>query len=249
VDRTPGGSGIIILTGPVVASAAAESSIVLVSIDEALYRDAVRAAIDAEPDLCVAPDFGYGGDILNQARRCRPDVALLKAATSGRATLELTKRLLEEWPKCRVLLLMDQDDPALLVEALKVGARGCVTRDTPLRTFIDSVRLVRHGQLIVPSHMLQDVIGGLIHYGVVPSEALERIARLTARERIVLGLLAEGGSNQSIARALFISPLTTRTHIQNLLVKLGVHSRLEAAMFVARMGSVSPARTTVELSG
>ena len=67
-------------------------------------------------------------------------------------------------------------------------------------------------------------------------DAMRRIAKLTARERLVLGLLADGGSNESIGTALYISPFTARTHIQSLITKLGVHSRLEAAMFVAQHG-------------
>lgn len=207
---------------------------VLIADGETLFRQAVRTTLDTEPDLCVIADLGHGGDVMTEARNLRPDVFLLAADLAGCHPVDLIRDLVREYPSWRILLLMDQDDPEVLVEALRAGARGCVAKDTKLSYLIASVRLVRDGQMVIPPRILPEVIDLLIHQGDPRTDALRLIARLTARERIVLGLLCDGGNNQTIAKDLFISPLTARTHIQNLLAKLGVHSRLEAAMFVAQ---------------
>src|ERR671918_729742 len=105
-----------------------------------------------------------------------------------------------------------------------------------LTDLIDAIRAVHRGDTLIPARMLGDLLGRLIDRRQQQSDAVRRIGRLTTREREVLNLLAQGGDNDTIAQALVISPQTARTHIQNVLVKLGVHSRLEAAALAIRNG-------------
>ena len=207
---------------------------VLIADDRALFREALRAVLEAEDGIRVVAELESAMHVVPEANRSRPDVALLNAELPGCEPIALARELIAEQPRCRVFFLVERHDVSFLVDALKVGAKGCVTKETPIQTFIESVREVERGQLLIPPAVLPELIERLLHESVVRDEATRRIARLTARERGVLALLADGGSNGSIASALYISPFTARTHIQNLISKLGVHSRLEAAMFVAQ---------------
>ncbi len=206
---------------------------VLIADDRELFRESLRVAMDTETDIRVVAELDATTHVVSEARRSRPHVALLNADLPGSDPVDLSKDLAVEQPRCKVLFLMERHDPGFLEDAVKAGARGFVTRGTPLKELMDALRRVARGQMMIPSGMLSDLIGRLVHRSVLGDEAVRRINRLTARERGVLALLADGRSNDSIARTLYISPFTTRTHVQNLLRKLEVHSRLEAAMFVA----------------
>jgi DNA-binding NarL/FixJ family response regulator len=207
---------------------------VMIADDRALFREAMRTIMEAEDDMRVVADLQSAADVVGEANRSRPDVALLNAELPGTDPIVLARELIAEQPLCRVVFLVERHEVSFLVDALKAGAKGCVTNATPIRAFMESVRDVVRGQLLIPRPLLPELIDRLVHDSVVQDEAMRRIARLTDRERLVLALLADGGSNESIGRALYISPFTARTHIQNLITKLGVHSRLEAAMFVAQ---------------
>lgn len=124
----------------------------------------------------------------------------------------------------------------MLLEVLDAGANGYLTRDAPLAELIRATRAVHGGETLVPPKMLGPLLSSLLRRKRDQDRAFERLARLTVREREVLALLAQGSDNDGIARALVISPQTARTHIQNILGKLEVHSRLEAAAFVTRSG-------------
>ena len=135
-----------------------------------------------------------------------------------------------------MILLASDADEATLVASIEAGASGYLTKDRPVVELINAVRTVRRGEVVVPPQMLRSLLSGLIRRRKEQDEAMHRMSRLTRRELEVLALLADGAGNEGIAESLFISPQTARTHVQNLIAKLGLHSRLEAAMFVARNG-------------
>lgn len=209
---------------------------VLIADDRTLFREALRAILEAEDAIRVVAELESAMHVIAEANRSRPAVALLNADLPGCDPIALARELIAEQPRCGVFFLVERLDVSFLVDALRVGTKGCVTKEMPIQTLIQSVREVERGKLLIPPAALPELIERLLQESVVREEATLRVARLTARERAVLALLADGGSNGSIASALHISPLTARTHIQNLITKLGVHSRLEAAMFVAQNG-------------
>jgi DNA-binding NarL/FixJ family response regulator len=217
---------------------------VLIAEDQALFREAVLAVLDGEPDVRVVAAVRDGRGVLAEVLRTHPHVALVNASLPGCDPVRLTRRITEVSKECRVILLMDREDPAFLVEVLKAGGRGYVTRETQLVDFLESIRAVRSGHLLVPPEMLPELVERLISQSAARHQALRRVSHLTPRERHVLALLSEGGNNGSVARELFISPHTARTHIQNVISKLEVHSRLEAAMFVAQSGILDELLTT-----
>jgi DNA-binding NarL/FixJ family response regulator len=209
---------------------------VLIADDRTLFREALRSVLGAEGDMRVVADIESAAHVVREARRSRPDVALLNAELPDCDPIALARSLIAEQPRCRVFFLVERHDVGFLVEALKAGAKGCVTKETPIGAFMESIREVVRGQLLIPPGMLPELIDRLLHESAARDETMRHIAKLTSRERVVLALLADGGSNESIAGTLYISPYTARTHIQNVISKLGVHSRLEAAMFVAQNG-------------
>lgn len=207
---------------------------ILLADEHALFREAVRVVLEAEADLEVVGDVGDGFQALIEARRAKPDCVILDADLSNCDGVTATRFIKERLPECRVLVVADQEDQQTLVEVLEAGASGYLTKESPLEDLIEAVRAVHRGDMLVPPRMLGSLVAGLIRRRREQDAALRRMSRLTRREREVLALLARGEGNVSIARALVISPQTARTHIQNVIGKLGVHSRLEAAMFVTQ---------------
>ena len=135
---------------------------------------------------------------------------------------------------CRTVLVSEVPDDEMLLKAVEAGASGYITKRHGLSEVISTAHAVYGGETVVPSTMLGGLLERLMQRRRLESEAMRRIADLTRRERQVLALLAEGGNKESIARTLVISPETARTHIHNVITKLGVHSRLEAASFAMR---------------
>jgi DNA-binding NarL/FixJ family response regulator len=200
-----------------------------------LFRDALSTALAAELDLVVVGEARDGLEAVAEATRTEPQVAVLDADLpngDGAAAGLIRDRL----PECRIVILAAEEDPEVLTSAVEVGASGYVTKASPLSELVEAIRSVHRGDTLVPAQMLGGLLERLIRRRQEQDEAVRRLGRLTAREREVLSLLAQGGDNDSIAQALVISPQTARTHIQNVLVKLGVHSRLEAAALAIQNG-------------
>jgi DNA-binding NarL/FixJ family response regulator len=212
---------------------------VLLADSSTLFREAVSAVLQREPDLDVVAAVGDGRSVTTEILRVRPDIAVIDAAMPGIDGLELTRLVCLHYPSCRVLVVSESEDESVLVESMKVGASGYLTKQYPIDDLLDGIRTVCRGDTVVPSRMLRGLLDRLIDQATRHEDALRRIARLTQREREVLSLLSRGGTNQTIARDLVISPHTARTHIQNTLTKLGFRSRLQAAMFVTRNGVLS----------
>lgn len=213
-----------------------ESLRILLADEQSLFREALRVVLEAESDLRVVADVRDGLRAVAEADRTRPDVALLHAALPNCDGISAIALIKERVPTCKVLVLTDEEDQNALTDALEAGANGYLTKDSPVGELIDAIRAVHRGETLVPARMLGRLFDGLIRHRRDQDAAIRLMSRLTRREREVLALLAEGAGNEVIAEALIISPETARTHIQNVLSKLGVHSRLEAATFVMQNG-------------
>jgi DNA-binding NarL/FixJ family response regulator len=207
---------------------------ILLAHPQSLFREAVRDVFDREPGLEVVADVATGIQAIVDADACRPDVAVLAMALRDQDAIETTRILKKRVPSCQVLVLTGDVDEDALVEVLEAGGSGYLTNESVVEDLIESVRAVSRGETLIPQDMVGSLIGRLMDHRRVQDEAHRRLGRLTPREREVLALLACGEGNDGIAGTLVISPQTARTHIQNVIGKLGVHSRLEAAMFVAR---------------
>ncbi len=209
---------------------------VLLADEQSLFRQAVKVVLSNEDDLSVVGEAADGLQAIAEAERVRPDVALLDAGLPNCDGIRATQQISLRVPDCRVVVFSAQQDEQVLVQALEAGASGYLSKSSPLVDLIEATRAVHRGEALVPPDMLGALLHRLIHRRRERDDALKRMSRLTRREREVLVLLAKGGDNDGIAQRLVISPETARTHIQNVLGKLDVHSRLEAAAFVTQNG-------------
>jgi DNA-binding NarL/FixJ family response regulator len=176
--------------------------------------EVVGIATDADDATVMAADL-------------QPEVVLLDLGLPDRGGLALGRELMDAHPQLIVIALTALESPQAVNEALRLGFRGYVTKSTPVDRFVRSVEAATQGQTVVPSH--------LVRAANRASEGPDLLAeQLTPREREVLRLLVEGVTGADIARRLKISANTVRTHVQSILTKLQVHSRLEAATFAVR---------------
>lgn len=208
---------------------------VLLAEDHALFREAVKAVLDTETELDVVGEASTAMETLSSVTTLRPDLVVLDVEisdTDGRLLADIK----ESVPDCKVLMLVSADGHSTVLKAARAGAEGFVTKESPLQELLGAVRALKRGETVVPSSMLGPLLTSLMRQRRQEDAAFERILKLTQREKEVLALLAEGADNESIARALVISPQTARTHIQNILGKLNVHSRLEAAAIAMQNG-------------
>jgi DNA-binding NarL/FixJ family response regulator len=205
---------------------------VLLADDQSLFREAVRVVLETQADIRVVAETRDPLQAVHDAERTRPDVALIAVVAQNCAGIRASRLISERLPECRVIAVAPQEDQTTLTEALEAGASGYISKESPLSHLIYAVRAAHRGETLIPPKMLGPLLGQLIRRRREQQQALHRVSRLTPREREVLALLSEGGDNDTIAAALVISPETARTHVQNVLGKLGVHSRLEAAAFV-----------------
>ena len=171
------------------------------------------------------------------AREHRPDMVLLDLGLPDRSGLELGKEILEELPETKVVAVTALEDEKSVQDAFKAGFHGYLTKQTEAERFAQALRSVEGGQTVFP----QRKVGR--NRGRTGDELLAE--QLTTREVEVLQLLAEGASSDHIAEQLRVSPNTVRTHVQGILSKLQVHSRLEAAAFAVRLGSGEAAAPSV----
>jgi DNA-binding NarL/FixJ family response regulator len=207
---------------------------ILLAHEEPLFRELLREVLELEPDLEVCGEAGDGLEAVAQAKVLTPDLALVSAHLprgEGTRTMSAIKELL---PECRVVLVNDREDQELLLAALEAGASGYLTKRSTSHDLIQAARSSAAGDIAVPGDMQTNLIVQLVDRLKERDEAIGYLSTLTAREKDVLALLFEGSGTDAIAQHLVISPETARTHIQNVLEKLGVHSRLEAVALVRK---------------
>lgn len=207
--------------------------------DHLLFAEAVRPHLEAAGVEVVAV-VATQNDAVAAVRQYRPTLALVDLRLAGESGLAVGSRILEEAPQTRVVALTATEEPGSVREALRLGFQGYLTKDISIREFVDAVRTALDGQVVVSRRSAPAVVGERSS----PLEQAGRLAEhLTGREREVLSLIAEGAGSREISSRLHIAPNTVRTHVQSILTKLQVHSRLEAAAFAVRHGVVEVEQT------
>jgi DNA-binding NarL/FixJ family response regulator len=209
---------------------------ILLADQHALFRDAMRRVLDAEEDLSVVAEARNASEAISETERTLPNLVILDSELPMSDVPRTTSMIKERVPNCRILVLSSREDYRALIEILDAGASGYLTKASPLADLIHATRAVHQGDMLVPPKMLGPLLAGLLRRRKEQDRAYEVVSQLTRREREVLALVAEGADNRAIAETLVISPQTARTHIQNILNKLSVHSRLAAAAFVTQNG-------------
>lgn len=213
--------------------------------DQPLLRTGFRLILASEPDIEVVGEAADGEVAVSQAHALRPDVVLMDIRMPRMDGVEATRRIVAardgEGPP-RVLVLTTYDLDEYVVEALRGGASGFLLKDTPAEDLVDAVRVVARGEAVVAPSVTRRLLDRFAKH--LPATHVDRavpaLSGLTDREREVLRLLARGMSNAEVAEALVVSETTVKTHVSNLLTKLGLRDRVQAVVFAYESGLVSP---------
>jgi DNA-binding NarL/FixJ family response regulator len=202
---------------------------VLLVDDHALVRSAIRQALEA-PDVTVVGEARSAEEALEMAPRLRPDLVLLDIDLPGMTGIEAVRELAPRLPETRIVMLTVSTDRRDLLDAVRHGAFGYLTKDLSGEALLRAVRGIRRGDLPMSRVHAALVVDHLARTGRSGSSAADEVGGLlSAREQEVLRLLAEGMTDREIASALAISPRTVESHVSSVLRKLGVRNRAEAA--------------------
>jgi two-component system, NarL family, nitrate/nitrite response regulator NarL len=207
---------------------------VLVIDDHALFTDAILPTLRSM-GWDVVGVVRRGDDAIDTARRERPDVVMVDLGLPDMGGIAVGSQIMEDLPEAKVVALTGRNDPNAMKEALAAGFDGFLTKDIPLPRFPEALVAALRGEVVVFNRPVVESRP----VSPVDRDAELLAGQLTPREREVLALLVEGSDNSQIARKLSVSANTVRTHVQSILTKLGVRSRLQAAAFAVRHRVIS----------
>ena len=210
--------------------------------DQSMIRDGFRVQIGFAPDLELVGEASTGEQAIALARTRHPDVLLMDVRMPVLDGIEATRRIVADpaTASVRVLVLTTFDLDEYVYEALRAGASGFLLKDSPRADLIAAVRAAAAGNALLAPTVTRRLIEAFARRPPEAAPSPARLASLTAREREVLVLLARGGSNTEIAAALFVSEATVKTHVGNLLAKLGLRDRVQAVVTAYESGLVRP---------
>lgn len=218
---------------------------VLLVDDEALIRAGFRALLTSIPDFQVVGEAANGAEAVQAARTLRPDVALIDIRMPVMDGLEATRRIVQTSPDGtpRMLVVTTFDRDEYVFEALRAGASGFVLKDTPPEQLIEAIRIIAAGDALLSPTVTRRLITEFVTHVPPPTKADDSpttLAALTDREREVLVQVATGKSNAELAAHLHMSPATAKTHVSNLLTKLGVRDRVQLVVIAYESGLITP---------
>ncbi|HLU46259.1 MAG TPA: response regulator transcription factor [Natronosporangium sp.] len=221
---------------------------VLVADSAPLLRSGFRSVLAAYPDLSVVGEAGDGVATVDLARRLLPDVVLMDLRLPRLDGVAATRAIVTSRLPVQVLLLTRERPDAAAVPGLQAGARGVLPKDIPADDLATAIRAVAAGQAVLDPPLLQHLLTEPVPAPEDPAPR-RQLAALTEREREVLVHVARGYSNSEIARLLSVGETTVKTHVGNLLAKLGLRDRVQAVVVAYESGLVRPQQSTEEAVG
>jgi NarL family two-component system response regulator LiaR len=217
------------------AQAAADRITLLIVDDHAVVRQGVRTFLETQPDLEVVGDVSSGEEAIAAAERLAPDVALMDLVMPGMDGVEATRRLKQVSPRTQVIVLTSYHRDEHIFPAIRAGALSYLLKDVSPHELADATRKAARGEATlhprVAARVVQEMRG-------TPRDAINPFVELSERELEVLKLIADGASNPEIAERLVISEKTVKSHVSNILSKLHVADRTQAAVYAWREGVV-----------
>jgi two-component system response regulator NreC len=219
-----------------VAGASVEIRVMLVD-DHAIERQGVRSLLDTQPDIKVVGEAGDGLEALPLAGQCHPDVVVTETIMPRMNGLELTGQLLRRYPDLKVLVLTRNDREDCVLRLVQAGANAYLLKTVDRAELLSAIRAVVRGDRVLQPAALEAVLDDYLQRVREPSGGRSSV-ELTAREREVLKLIAEGNTNQDIADLLCLSRKTVETHRSNIMDKLDLHKVTDLVKYAIRDGLV-----------
>ncbi|GAA4539751.1 response regulator transcription factor [Pseudonocardia xishanensis] len=215
---------------------------VLVVDDQALFREALRTLLDAQPEITVAGEAGDGAEALRRGAELAPDVVLMDLRMPVLDGVGAIRRFRVEQPAVRLIALTTFDDDEDVFAALRAGALGYLLKDVPSARLVEAVLAAARGESVLQPSVAAKVVARVAQLpDPVPSPRPQPLVDpLSERELQVLRLLARGLSNREIAGELFLAAGTVKNHVTNVLVKLAVRDRTQAALRAHALDLLGP---------
>jgi DNA-binding NarL/FixJ family response regulator len=210
---------------------------VVIADDQALFREGLRTLLSTRPEVDVVGEAANGEEVITLVDRLQPDVVLMDLRMPVMDGIVATTRLRDHWPAIPVLVLTTFDDDASLFGALRAGAAGYLLKDVSSETLMAAVTAAARGEAFLQSTVTGRVVAAfarLMESGGRRAEAL--VLPLSPREREILALLGTGASNKEIADRLCLAEGTVKNHVTNILTKLDVRDRTQAALRARQLG-------------
>jgi NarL family two-component system response regulator LiaR len=205
---------------------------ILIVDDHAVVRKGIRALLATEPNLEVLDEAEDGLEAIGKFEELKPDVLLLDLLMPKMSGIEVIRELKEKYTDVKILVLTSFAADEQVFPAIKAGALGYLLKDTQPEDLINAIRQVHQGESSLSPSVARKVLEEVFHPGEKPLSP----DPLTNREVEVLQVLAKGKSNREIGQTLFITEATVRTHVSNILAKLHLASRTEAALYALKEG-------------
>ncbi|MBI4202395.1 MAG: response regulator transcription factor [Chloroflexi bacterium] len=205
--------------------------------DHVVVRRGIARIVQGEDDMEVVGEAGDGGEAVQAVLRLRPDVVLMDIGMPTVSGIDAARQIHEAVPDSRVLMLTVYDQEDILFRALQAGASGYVLKGATVDEVLRAIRTVYAGEVFIHPSMTAKLVRDYLNR-LQSGDAQDESAKLSAREREVLPLLAEGLANQEIAQRLHISPYTVQTYCQRIMEKLDLHSRTELLKYALRKGLI-----------
>jgi len=215
---------------------------VLIADDQQLVRTGFGLIIKPQRDIELVAEAADGDQAVELAAKLRPDVILMDIRMPRLDGLEATRRVLADpgLAHTRVLILTTFDLDEYVYDALRAGASGFLLKDAPSEQLIDGIRVVAAGDALLAPSITRRLIEGYVRRPTPHLPTTPALDELTRREREVLELIARGHSNSDIARQLYISDATVKTHVAHVFAKLDLHDRAQAVVYAYETGVVQP---------
>jgi DNA-binding NarL/FixJ family response regulator len=211
----------------------------VIADDQALFREGLRTLLSIHPDIDVVGEAAIGDEAVALVEELRPNVVLMDLRMPGLDGIQATAHIRERWPEIPVLVLTTFDDDSNLFGALKAGAAGYLLKDVSSETLLSAIQAAARGESFLQSTVTGRVVAAfarLMESGGPKAEAL--VLPLSPREREIMSLLGSGASNKEIADRLNLAEGTVKNHVTNILTKLDVRDRTQAAIRARQLGIV-----------
>ena len=212
---------------------------VLIVDDHALFREGLVSLLNSQPDIMVIGEAGCVDEAIAMARELEPDLVLMDFGLPDGTGLDATQAILAERPETKIVFLTVHEQDDRLFAAIRSGAKGYLLKNVPVSKLLDYLRGVERGEAAISRAMTSQILEEFVRGGAARDPGPDELGGLTSRELEVLRELGTGASNQEIADRLVIAENTVKVHVRNVLAKLDLRNRREAASYARRHGLIN----------